>query len=102
MPATETEHQDTTAAATHSAWKAALDSSKAWLPWLMVAAQLIYGYGVKVSTSDRVQQQQIEDHLALQDMRKSLEDLSQKQSGLSAKIDLIVAQIFRGPHDAQK
>jgi ABC-type taurine transport system ATPase subunit len=81
---------------TQASWKGLLALSKELLPWLMVILNFVYGFGVKQSTTDNQLRQQTEDHTQLQEVRTQLADLNQKQSGVAAKLDLLIAAEFRG------
>jgi hypothetical protein len=77
------------------AWRNIFSIGKDLLPFLTMIIAAIYGFGVKSSTSDRLQQQIQEDHIAIQTMRE-------KTSEISGKVDLIVAEIFREHRDGAK
>lgn len=64
--------------------------AKALLPLLPLAFSGLSWMFVKYTTSDRMQQQQSDDHIALTQMREQLAQLKNEQSGLSAKIDVLL------------
>lgn len=78
-----------------SLFKSARSIGKDILPWLMAAGQLIYGYGVKQSTTDRVQEQVQENKLAIQDVRTQLAQIAKTQEGYNAKVDLLLTGFFK-------
>lgn len=84
-----------------SRWRSVLSISKDLLPWLILIVNFVYGFGVKVSTSDRSQQQAQEDHIAIQEMRNQLSDLGKQEAVLATKVDLLISGTFKVHRDGQ-
>jgi predicted nucleic acid-binding Zn-ribbon protein len=85
-----------------SLFKSARSIGKDLLPWVMAAGQLIYGYGVKQSTTDRVQEKVEENKLAIQDVRTQLTDVrtqlsqvAKTQEGYNAKVEVLLTGFFK-------
>lgn len=68
-----------------------LVSSKELLPWILAASHVVSWFGVRYLTSDRMQQQQQDDHIAISEIRKQLGEIDKGQSAIAAKVELIVA-----------
>ena len=76
---------------TPSAFERALSVSKDFLPWIAMVVPLCSWFGVKYLSSDRMQQQQLEDHIAITEMRKEVRGIATDQAAISAKFDLYIA-----------
>ena len=92
---------ESTPAPATSSWRSLLASSRDFLPWLVLIANLIYSFGLKQSTNDRTQQQSQEDHIAIQEMRSQLSDLGKQEAVLATKVDLLISGTFKVHRDGQ-
>jgi hypothetical protein len=81
-----------------SLFKSARSIGKDILPWVMAAGQLIYGYGVKQSTTDRVQEKVEENKLAIADIRTQLAQVTKTQEGYNAKVEVLLTGFFKERH----
>ena len=72
-------------------WGKLISIAKDLLPWIVLVVQMIYSFGVKSSTSDRTQQQQMEDHIAVGEVREKLSTLTAQQATFAGKLDMLVS-----------
>lgn len=72
--------------------------SKDTLAWLCVLWNLFYGYAVKQTTTDRMQQQAQEDHVELTEIRKQLSVMQSQQAAVAARVEDLVGQTFKERH----
>lgn len=73
-----------------------LSGSKEFLPWILAACQFVSWFGVKYLTSDRMQQQQLDDHAALAEVRTQLAELKVSESKLGGKLDVLLELNYKG------
>ena len=92
---------ESTTAPMTSSWRSLLASSRDFLPWLILIANLIYSFGLKQSTNDRTQQTAQEDHIAIQEMRSQLSNLGKQEAVLATKVDLLISGAFKVHRDGQ-
>ena len=65
------------------------DNLKEFIPWVMVILQFIYNYGIKQSTSDRMQATQQEDHAAITELRSELSKYSTDLTKTTTIVEMI-------------
>jgi hypothetical protein len=70
--------------------------AKDLLPYLMMLYSMIFGFGVKQSTSDRNQELLTQDHVQLQELRGELATIKEQQARTDSKLDVLLKLSFRG------
>lgn len=68
-----------------------VSTSKDLLPLVSALLAAISWFGVKYTTSDRIQQQQADDHVALGDLQKEVRQLTTKSTETNAKLELFIS-----------